>query len=94
MSLVTNMFVSGVEAVGALRAQDTFFKLEFNGQLFSVGSVVFLWITAFAVYFVKTSLGIKAWAGPADSIYAAHQSREPLDLKRGFGSTFARFFVG
>ena len=91
MSLVTNMFVSGVEAVGALRAQDTFFKLEFNGQLFSVGSVVFLWITAFAVYFVKTSLGIKAWAGPADSIYAAHQSREPLDLKRGFGSTFAAF---
>tara|TARA_B100000579_G_scaffold45077_1_gene31414 strand:+ start:651 stop:2342 length:1692 start_codon:yes stop_codon:yes gene_type:complete len=91
MSLVTNMFVSGVEAVGALRAQDTFFKLEINGQLFSVGSVVFLWITAFAVYFVKTSLGIKAWAGPADSIYAAHQSREPLDLKRGFGSTFAAF---
>ncbi|MDG1986505.1 MAG: chloride channel protein [Halieaceae bacterium] len=91
MSLVTNMFVSGVEAVGALRAQDTFFKLEIKGQLFSVGSVVFLWITAFAVYFVKTSLGIKAWAGPADSIYAAHQSREPLDLKRGFGSTFAAF---
>ena len=91
MSLVTNMFVSGVEAVGALRAQDTFFKLEINGQLFSVGSVVFLWITAFAVYFVKTSLAIKAWAGPADSIYAAHQSREPLDLKRGFGSTFAAF---
>ena len=91
MSLVTNMFVSGVEAVSALRAQDTFFKLELNGQLFSFGSVVFLWITALAVYFVKTSLGIKAWAGPADSIYAAHQSREPLDLKRGFGSTFAAF---
>lgn len=91
MSLVTNMFVSGVEAVGALRSQDTFFKIEINGQLFSVGSVVFLWITALAVYFVKTSLGIKAWAGPADSIYAAHQSREPLDLKRGFGSTFAAF---
>ncbi len=91
MSLVTNMFVSGVEAIGALRAQDTFFKLEFNGQVFSVGSVVFLWITALAVYFVKTSLGIKAWAGPADSIYAAHQSKEPLDLRRGFGSTFAAF---
>jgi len=91
MSLVTNMFVSGVDAVDTLRSQDTYFRLEINGQFFSVASVVFLWITALAVYFVKTSLGIKAWAGPADSIFAAHQSREPLDLKRGFGSTFAAF---
>ncbi len=91
MSLVTNMFVAGVEAVGALRGQDTFFRLEIHDKILPVGSVVFLWITAIAVYFVKTSLGIKAWAGPADSIYAAHQSREPLDLKRGFGSTFAAF---
>ena len=44
MSLVTNMFVSGVEAVSELRAKDTFFKLELNGQLFSFGSVIFLWI--------------------------------------------------
>jgi len=40
---------------------------------------------------LKTGLGIARWAGPADSMYAAHQVNEPLDIKTGLASTMAAF---
>ena len=35
---------------------------------------------------------IDRWHGPADTIYAAHQKAETLDVKAGFYSTLASFF--
>ena len=35
---------------------------------------------------------IQRWYGPADTIYAAHQKGETLDIKMGFLSTIACFF--
>ena len=35
---------------------------------------------------------IDRWHGPADTIYAAHQKGETLDVKTGFNSTLASFF--
>ncbi len=35
---------------------------------------------------------IERWHGPADTIYAAHQKAETLDVKAGFYSTLASFF--
>jgi len=35
---------------------------------------------------------IDRWHGPADTIYAAHQKAETLDVKTGFNSTLASFF--
>ena len=35
---------------------------------------------------------IDRWHGPADTIYAAHQKAETLDVRTGFNSTLASFF--
>ena len=42
-------------------------------------------------FLVRRVLGITAWSGPADSIYAVQQSRESLDVRVGMGSTIAAF---
>ena len=43
------------------------------------------------IILVRKFLGITAWSGPADSIYAVQQSKEPLDIRVGVGSTLAAF---
>jgi CIC family chloride channel protein len=40
---------------------------------------------------IKKVFNIQKWAGPADSMYAAHQPDSPLDVKQGFASTLAAF---
>lgn len=92
MCVVAEGFVLGVSAFARLRAEDTFmvWQLDDNSSL-AYGSVVFLWVAAALVVLLKKLLGIKAYAGPADTIYAAQQTLEPLDIKRGIGSTFIAF---
>ena len=91
MSLVTNVFIVGVETASNYRDRSGFLTVNVNGMDLNLSCFLFLWLAALTIYFIKTSLGIKAWAGPADAIYAAHQNREPLSLSRGFGSTIAAF---
>ena len=91
MSLVTNLFIVGVETASNYRDQSGVLTVNVNGMDLNFSCFLYLWAAALAIYFIKTSLGIKAWAGPADAIYAAHQNREPLSLSRGFGSTIAAF---
>ena len=67
------------------------FSLTVGGESLSFSSVVFLWAAAAVVVILKTGLGIGRWAGPADSMYAAHQVNEPLDIKTGLASTLAAF---
>ena len=57
----------------------------------SLSPLAFLWTAALVVVFIRTTLGVVKWAGPADAMYAAHQINEPLDIKRGFASTLAAF---
>ena len=92
MCVVAEGFVMGVSAFAQLRAEDTsmVWQLDDNSSL-AYGSVVFLWVAAALVVLLKKLLGIKAYAGPADTIYAAQQTLEPLDIKRGIGSTFIAF---
>ncbi|MBT6026071.1 MAG: voltage-gated chloride channel, partial [Gammaproteobacteria bacterium] len=46
---------------------------------------------ALLIILVRRVLGIIAWSGPAESIYAVQQSKEPLDIRVGVGSTIAAF---
>ena len=92
MCVVAEAFVLGVSAFGRWRAEDTLMVWTFaDDTTLAYGSVVFLWVAASLVVVLKKVLGIKAYAGPADTIYAAQQVLEPLDVKRGIGSTFIAF---
>jgi CIC family chloride channel protein len=91
LAIVSNLFVTGVQWFGQQRAASDMFSLTVGGESLSFSSVVFLWAAAAVVVILKTGLGIGRWAGPADSMYAAHQVNEPLDIKTGLASTLAAF---
>ena len=91
LAIVCNLFVIGVHWFEQQRQASTLFSLTIGGQLLSFSSVIFLWIAAAIVVVLKVGFGIARWTGPADSIYAAHQINEPLNIKTGLASTLAAF---
>ena len=91
LAVVSNLFVTGVQWFGHQREVSDILSLSIGGDSISFSSVVFLWVAAAVVVFLKTSLGLSNWTGPADSMYAAHQVNEPLDIKTGLASTLAAF---
>ncbi|MDA9297726.1 chloride channel protein [Pseudomonadales bacterium] len=92
MCVVADGFVMGVSAFSQWRVEDTLMVWTLSdGTTIAYGSVVFLWVAAGLVVVLKKILSIQAYAGPADTIYAAQQTLEPLDVKRGIGSTFIAF---
>jgi CIC family chloride channel protein len=91
LAIVTNLFVIGVYWFEQQREASTLFTVNIGDQLLSFSSVIFLWIAAAIVVALKIGCGISRWTGPADSIYAAHQINEPLDIKTGMASTLAAF---
>jgi CIC family chloride channel protein len=91
VGVVANLFVIGVESLGAHREASSLFSVNLGGQTVSLSSLLFLWAAAAAVLFIKTSLNINQWAGPADSIFAAQQQYQPLNIKQGFASTLGAF---
>ena len=91
VGVVANLFVIGVESLGAHREASSLFSVNLGAQTVSLSSLLFLWAAAAAVLFIKTSLNINQWAGPADSIFAAQQQYQPLNIKQGFASTLGAF---
>ena len=91
LAIVSNLFVIGVYWFEQQREASTLFSVNIGDQLLSFSSVIFLWIAAAIVVGLKVTFGINRWTGPADSIYAAHQINEPLDIKTGLASTLAAF---
>ena len=91
LAIVSNLFVMGVQWFGLQREVSDLLSLTIGGQTISFSSVLFLWAAAAVVVVLKTGFGIGRWAGPADSMYAAHQVNEPLDIKTGLTSTLAAF---
>lgn len=91
MTLVANGFVLGVEFGRTLRDSVSMAGFELAGKQYSLTPVFSLLLAALLVLRLKALFGVKAWAGPADSIYAAHNPGKPLDLKVGFGSTLVAF---
>ena len=91
LAVVSNLFVMGVQYLGGQREASTLLTFSIGDEIISLSSLLFLWAAAASVLLIKTSLGIKRWTGPADSIFAAHQQYQPLDVKQGFASTLAAF---
>ena len=89
MSVVSNLFVIAVKAVTGLREGYVADLLTIGDSGLSLAPLVCLVITAVIVVWIRTSLGIGRWHGPADSIHAAHRTDNELDIRAGFGSTFA-----
>ena len=91
MAIAANLFVEGVIKAADLRAE--WANFSFLGQTYSYSSVVFLLAAASLVVGLKHLLKLPGWAGPADTIYAAHSSAQNLDVKRGMASTVAAFIT-
>ena len=91
LAIVSNLFVIGVHWFEQQREVSTLVSLNIGDQRLSFSSLIYLWMAAAIVVSLKIGFGIARWAGPADSIYAAHQINEPLDIKTGLVSTLAAF---
>ena len=91
LAMVSNGFVIGVQYFSHQRAASDLLTLTIGAETLSFSSVLFLWIAAAIVVFIKTALVVPQWRGPADSMYAAHQVQHPLDIKQGLASTLAAF---
>jgi len=87
----SNAYVSGVQFFTALRENNTLFEISLAGSQFELTSLIFLWIAAGVVILIRRVFGVVRWHGPADSIYHAQQSKEPLDIKHGIASTLTAF---
>jgi CIC family chloride channel protein len=91
MSVVSNLFVIAVKWVSQQRINSDILNINVGGFDISMSSLVFLWVAAAGMICIKKVFNIQKWAGPADSMYAAHQPDSPLDVKQGFASTLAAF---
>ena len=87
----SNAYVSGVQVFTELRESNSFFEISLAGSQFELTSLIFLWIAAGVVIVIRRVFGVVRWHGPADSIYHAQQSKEPLDIKHGIASTLTAF---
>ncbi len=87
----SNAYVSGVQAFTELRENHSLFEISLAGNQFELTSLIFLWVAAGIIIVIRRVFGVVRWHGPADSIYHAQQSKEPLDIKHGIASTLTAF---
>ena len=90
MAMASNLFVEGVMALTRWRSSQTLLWPQFWAG-FSPYPLLWLIITAALLIALRKALGLNRWAGPADSILAAHNIENNLDVKTGIGSTIAAF---
>ena len=91
MAIVSNAFIQGVRAIAGWRGSSDLFLISIAGFSIPLLPLISLMIAACLIIVVRRQFGIKRFHGPADAIYAAHRSDNELDVKSGFGSTFAAF---
>ena len=89
MSVVSNLFVIAVKAATGLREGYVADLLAIGDSGLTLAPLICLVIAGLIVVWIRTSLGIGRWHGPADSIHAAHRTDNELDIRAGFGSTLA-----
>src|SRR5210317_2495468 len=91
VSLVSSLFVMGVQWLVQSRSGATNALLHFPGTELSLIPMLWLIVAALLLVLVRRLFRIDRWHGPADSIYAAHRTDNELDLRAGIGSTLAAF---
>ena len=91
MAVVANTFVEGARWFLNFSRVDSLISMQIGGAIYNLDIFLTLAGAAVLILLVRRTLGITIWSGPADSIYAVQQSREPLDIRLGMGSTLAAF---
>ena len=93
MAVVANTFVEGARWFLNLSRIDSFISMQIGGAKYNLDIFLTLAGAGVLILLVRRILGITNWSGPADSIYAVQQNREPLDIRLGMGSTLAAFIA-
>lgn len=93
MAVVANAFVEGARWFFNTSQTENLLSMEVVGQRYNLDIFLTLALAAVLIFLVRRMLGITQWSGPADSIYAVQQNREPLDIRVGMGSTLAAFIA-
>ena len=89
VAIVANYFVSFAQLAIQARNDFTGFSINIAGTDRSLVPIIGMLRAACLVVVVRRIFGITKWSGPADSIFAAQQSKERLDVRLGIGSTLA-----
>ena len=89
VAIVANYFVSFAQLAIQARNDFTGFSINIAGTARSLVPIIGMLLAACLVVVVRRVFGITKWSGPADSIFAAQQSKERLDVRLGIGSTLA-----
>ena len=89
VAIVANYFVSFAQLAIQARNEFTGFSITIAGTERSLVPIIGMLLAACLVVVVRRIFGITKWSGPADSIFAAQQSKEHLDVRLGIGSTLA-----
>ena len=89
VAIVANYFVSFAQLAIQARNDFTGFSINIAGTDRSLVPIIGMLLAACLVIVVRRIFGITKWSGPADSIFAAQQSKERLDVRLGIGSTLA-----
>ena len=89
VAIVANYFVDFAQLAIQARKDFTGFSIQLAGTERSLVPIIGMLLAACLVIIVKQVFGITKWSGPADSIFAAQQTKERLDVRLGIGSTLA-----
>tara|TARA_B100002003_G_scaffold74979_1_gene69965 strand:- start:3354 stop:5063 length:1710 start_codon:yes stop_codon:yes gene_type:complete len=93
MAVVANTFVEGARWLLNASRADALLSVQVGNQSYNLDILLTLSGAAVLIFLVRRVLGITEWSGPADSIYAVQQSRTPLDIRLGMGSTLTAFIA-
>lgn len=91
VSICSVGFVIGVQNISNFRISNSSCLFKLSDYCFSATPIVFLTLAAITIIFVKWSMKISRYHGPADVILSAHSPSTELDVKTGFLSTFSAF---
>ena len=83
MAIMANGFVEGVSAAANLRASSEYLQFSVAGTTYSAMAPLILLLAAVIIIILRRTLKLDSWAGPADSILAAHTDSRELDIKKG-----------
>ena len=86
LGIVSNLFVKGVNYLSNISLDNIL------PNFLSIYTPIFsLLLAAITIIIIRKLFGITRWHGPPDSILAAHQYKNSIDIKRGLGSTLTAF---
>ena len=93
MAIAANTFLEVAATANGYRTSLNWMEFNLGGHSYSLSGIISLLLVAVLITLLKKWLNIDHWAGPADSIYAAHSENSSLDTKKGLGSTLAALIV-